>query len=199
MVMTPSLPTTLTACGDDVADLLVAVGRDGAHLGHGTLVHGLGQLAQGAALGPLAVLVAGADDRRHGLVDAALQCRRVGAGRHRLHAFAEDGLGQNRRRRGAVAGHVAGLGGDFLHQLRAHVLHRVLQLDFLGHRHAVLGDGGRTELLLDHNVPALGPERRLDGVCQRVHAAQDRLTGIFTVQNLLCHASNSPNSQYLCS
>ena len=69
--------------------------------------------------------------------------------------------------------------------MRAHVLHRILEVDFLGYGHAVLGDGGRTKLLLNYDVAALGTERRLHGVCQRVNAAQDRLTGIFTVQNLL--------------
>ena len=186
------LAHNLDGVSNDVADLLVAVGGDGAHLGNRTLVNGLGELAESAALGPLAVLVAGADDDGHGLLDAALQSGRVGAGGHGLHAFAEDGLGQNRRRRGAVAGHVAGLGSDFTHQLRADVLHRILQVDLFGHRHAVLGDGGRTELLLDYNVAALGAERRLDGVRERVDAAQDRLTGFFTVQNLLCHFCNSP-------
>ncbi len=108
------LAHNLHGMSDDVADLLVAIGRDGAHLGNRTLVHGLRELAQCAALGPLAVLVAGADDGGHGLLDAALQSRRVGAGRYRLHAFAEDGLRQYRRGRGAVAGHVGGLGGNFL-------------------------------------------------------------------------------------
>jgi hypothetical protein len=52
---------------------------------------------------------------------------------------------------------------------------RVLQVDFLRHRHAVLGDGGRAELLIDHDVPAFGPERHLDGVGQLIDAAQDGL------------------------
>ena len=177
---------------NDIANLLIAVGRDGAHLGHGTLVHGPGQLAQCAAFDPLAVLVASADNRSDRLFDAAPQRHRVRASCHRLHAFAEDGLRKNRCRGGAVAGHVAGLRSDFLHQLSADILHRILQLNLFGHRHAILGDGGRTELLLNDNVSALGSECRLDGVRQCVHAAQDRLTGILTVQNLLCHTSNSP-------
>ena len=184
------LADNLHCLGNDVADFLVAVGRDGADLGNGILVNGLRQLAERAVFGPLAVLVARADDRGHGLFDAALQGHGVGAGGHSLHAFAEDGLGQNGRGRGAVAGHVGGLGSDFLDKLRADVLHRILELDFLGDGHAVLGDGGRAEFLFDYNVAALGSERRLDGVRQRVNAAQDRLTGIFTVQNLLCHSCN---------
>src|SRR6185437_13472955 len=166
--------------------------RDRAYLGHCALVHGPGKFAKCSAFDPLAVLVAGANNHDHGLLDTMSQCHRVGARRHRFHAFAKDGLGENCCGGGAIPGHIGGLGSDLLHQLCADVLHRVLQLDFLRHRHAVLGDDGRSKFLLNHNVPAFGPERRLDGVRQRVHSAQDRLTGITTVQNLLCHSSNSP-------
>ncbi len=103
------LTDNLHRVSDDVADFLVAIGRDRAHLGNGTFIHGLRQLAKGAALSPLAVLVAGADDGGHGLVDAALQSGRVGAGGHRLHAFAEDSLGQNGCGGGAVTGNIGGL------------------------------------------------------------------------------------------
>ena len=74
-----------------------------------------------------------------GLVDAALQIHRVHAGSNRLQAFADDGLGQNGGRRGAVTGDVVGLGGDFAHHLRAHVLELVFKFDFLGDGDAVLG------------------------------------------------------------
>ncbi len=46
---------------------------------------------------------------------------------------------------------------------------------------------GRAELLLDDDVAALGAEGHLDRVGQDVDAAQDRLAGIFSVQNLFCH------------
>ncbi len=65
------------------------------------------------------------DDGLDGLVDAALELHRVGAGGDVLEAFAEDRLGQHGRGGGAVAGEVGGLGGDFLHHLRAHVLDRI--------------------------------------------------------------------------
>ena len=172
---------------DDVADLLIAVGGDGADLGNRVFAYGHGELAESAALGPLAVLVAGADDGGDGLVDAALEGCGVGAGCNCLDAFLEDGLGQHGGGRGAVAGYVGGLGGDFANELRADVFDRVLEVDLFGHRHAVLGDGGRAKLLFNYDVAALGAERRLDGVREDVNAAQNRLTGIFTVQNLLCH------------
>src|SRR2546429_3654670 len=46
---------------------------------------------------------------------------RVRAGRHVLEAAAEDGLGEDRRGRRAVAGDVGGLGRHFLQHLGAHV------------------------------------------------------------------------------
>ena len=95
-------------------------------------------------------------------------------------------LRQNGRGGGAVAGDVGGLGGHFAHHLRAHVLERILQLDFLGHGHAVLGDGRPAELLLEHHVAALGTERHLHRVGQLIHAAQDRLAGILAIDNLFC-------------
>ena len=183
------LANYLHGVGNNVADLLVAIGRDGAHLGNRTLVHGLRDLAEGAALAPLAVLVAGPDHSGDRLLDAALQSGRIRAGGHSLYALAENRLGENSRRGRSVAGDVTGLGSYFADELRAHVFQRVFQVDFLGHRHAVLGDGRRSELFLDHNIAALGAQGRLHCVRQRVHAAQDRLTGILTVQNLLCHCS----------
>ena len=79
------------------------------------------------------------------LVDAALQVHRVHAGGDGLHAFADDRLGEHGGGGGAVAGDVGGLGSDFLHHLRAHVLELVLELDFLRDRDAVLGDGRGAE------------------------------------------------------
>ena len=128
-----------------------------------------------------------AADGCDGLLDAALQRHRIGAGSDGLHAFAIDRLGQNGGGGGAVAGDVGGLGGDFAHHLGAHVLERILQLDFLRHGDAVLGDGRRTEFLLDDDVAALGTERHLHRVGQKIHAAQNRLTRLLAMHNLLCH------------
>ena len=49
--------------------------------------------------------------------------------------------GEHGRRRGAVTGDVVRLGGDLLGELGAHVLPRVLELDLLGDRDAVVRDG----------------------------------------------------------
>ena len=104
------------------------------------------------------------DDGVGGLLDAALEQHRVGAGGDVLQAFVDDGLGQHGGGGGAVAGDVVGLGGGFLEQLGAHVLEGVLQLDFLGHGHAVVGDGGGAPLLVQGDVAALGAEGGLDGL-----------------------------------
>src|SRR5690606_10595047 len=153
--------------GDDLADRLVAVGRDRADFGD--------LLAAGAGRRQLAQLFGGGAD---GLVDAALEVHRVDAGGHVLHAFDDDGLGQHGGGGGAVTGVVAGLGGDFLDELGAHVLELVLQFDFLGDRHTVLGHGRRAERALEHDVAALGAQGGLDGVGQDVHATHDAGTGV---------------------
>ena len=161
--------------GDDLADRLVVVRRDGADLRDHVAADRLRHLLQ---LG---------GDRLDGLLDAALDVHRVRAGDDVLRAFAVDGLRQHGRGGGAVAGDVGRLARDFADHLRAHVLERVLQVDFLGDRHAVLGDGRRSELLVEDDVAALGAEGDLDRVGQLVDAAQHGLPRLLAVHNLLCH------------
>ena len=127
------------------------------------------------------------DDGLDGLLDAALELHRVGAGDDVLRAFAVDRLRQHGGGRRAVTGGVGRLARDLAHHLRAHVLERILEVDFLGDRHAVLGDGGGAELLVEDDVAPLGAERHLDRVGQLVDAAQDRLTRLLAVNNLFCH------------
>ena len=105
-----------------------------------------------------------------GLLDAALEAHRVRAGGDVAHALVHHRLGQHGRRGGAVTGDVVGLGGDFLHELGAHVLERIVELDLLRDRHAVVGDRRCAELLVEDDVAALRPERDLDRVGQLVHA-----------------------------
>ena len=90
-----------------------------------------------------------------GLGDAALDGHRIGAGGDVLRAFAVDGLGQHRGRRGAVAGDVRRLARHFLDHLGADVLERVLQLDFLRDGDAVLGDRRRPEFRVEDDVASL--------------------------------------------
>ena len=55
------------------------------------------------------------------------------------------------------------LRSDFAHHLGAHVFQWVLQFDFLGHGHAVLGDGGDPNFLSITTLRPFGSERHLDG------------------------------------
>ena len=70
------------------------------------------------------------DDGFDGLHDAALERGRVGAGGHVAEAFLVDGLGEHGGGGGAVAGDVAGLGGDFPDELGAHVFVGVIRARF---------------------------------------------------------------------
>ena len=163
-VMVPSLPTLSIASAMISPMVVVPVGGNGGDLLDFFLVLDL--------LGDLVELGHGGFD---GLVDAALDADGVGAGGDELQAFAINRFGQNRRRGGAVAGGVAGLAGDFADHLGAHVFIGVFQFDFLGHRHAVLGDGGGAEFFVDDHVAALGSERGDDRLGEFLDAAQERL------------------------
>jgi len=99
---------------------------------------------------------------------------RVGASRDVLEAFAEDGLGEDRGGRRAVAGEIRRLGRDFLHHLRAHVFDRISELDFLRDGDAVLGHGRGAELLVDDDVAALRTEGDLHRFGKLIDAALQR-------------------------
>ncbi len=148
---------------------------------------GLGELIQFAFAALARLRINRSADERNCLLNAALQRHRIRAGSNRLDAFAINRLRQNGRRGGAVAGHVRSLGSDFLHHLRAHVFQGVAQFDFLGYGDAVLGNGRRAEFLVDDHVAALGAERDLYRVRQNIDAAQNRLSRLFSVNNLFCH------------
>ncbi len=127
-------------------------------------------------------------DRR---LDAPLEAHRVGAGRDVLEAFANDGLGEHGRGRRAVAGDVVGRRGDLADELRALVLEDVLDLDLACDRDAVVGDGGRAELLVEHDVSPLGAKGDLDRVSEDVDAALKRAPRILVEEKLLVSHSSS--------
>jgi hypothetical protein len=99
----------------------------------------------------------------------------------------DHGLGEDGRGRGAVTGHVVGLGRDLLGELGAEVLVGVLELDLAGDGHAVVGDGGGAPLLVDDDVAALRAERHLDRVSERVDATLERLAGVVVEFQRLGH------------
>ena len=90
-----------------------------------------------------------------------------------------------------ISGDIRGLGRNFTHHLRAHIFQRIFQLDLLGNRHTVFGDGWGAELFVDDYVAALRPESYLDGVRQRVDAAQNRLAGFFNPRAVCCFAMSN--------
>ena len=153
----------LDRVGDHVADLVVG-GGDGRHAGD--------LLLAGDLLGLLLAQVL--DDLVDRLLDPAAQGQRVGAGGDVLEALADDDLGQQGRRRGAVAGHVVGRRGDLADELGALVLEDVLDLDLTGDRDAVVGDRRRAELFVEHDVTAFRAKRHLDRVGDGVDAGLQR-------------------------
>ena len=164
----------LDRVGDHVADLVVG-GGDGGDAGDLVLARDL--------FGLLVAKVV--DDLVDGLLDAAAQGQRVGAGGHVLQPLADDDLGQQGRRRGAVAGDVVGRRGDLADELGALVLEDVLDLDLAGDGDAVVGDRRRAELFVEHDVTAFGAEGDLDGVGDGVDAGLQGPPGLLCVLQLL--------------
>jgi len=95
---------------------------------------------------------------------------------------------------GAVAGNVIGLGGDFLRQLGAQVLVRVVQFNLAGNGHAVVGDDGRTPLLIEHNIAPARAKGYLDRVCQLIDAGLQGLAGGIVEFKLLSHVFATPSA-----
>ncbi len=127
-----------------------------------------------------------------GGLDALLQGHRVGAGGHVLQAVADHRPGEDGGGGGAVAGHVVGLLRDFLDELGADLLVRVLEVDLLGDGDAVVGDRGGAPLLLEDDVAALGAKRDAHGVGQLVHAGLETATSLVVEGDDLGHRRGCP-------
>ena len=121
-------------------------------------------------------------------MDAAAQGHRIGPGGDHPQPFEIDRLGQQRGGRRAVAGHVAGLRGRFLDQLGPQVLVGVVQVDLLGHGHAVLGDFRGAPALVEHGVSAAGAKGADDGPGQLAHPGGQRLPSFVFKDQLFCHS-----------
>ena len=157
-VMTPSLPTLSMA-----SEIIWPISSSAAEMAATWAICSLESTS-------LARSLSESTRGRDGGLDALLQGHRVGAGGHVAQALVHHRPRQHGGRRGAVTGDVVGLLGDFLDQLGADLLVRVLEVDLLGDGHAVVGDRGRAPLLLEHDVAALRAERDADGVSELVHA-----------------------------
>jgi hypothetical protein len=149
----------------------------------------LGDLALAVDLDGL--VLDGGDGDLDGLLDALLQRHRVGAGGHVAQALADHRPGQHGGGGGAVTGDVVGLLGDLLDQLGADALVGVLEVDLLGDRDAVVGDGGGAPLLVQHDVAALRAEGDADGVGELVHARLERAAGFAVERDHLRHLGHS--------
>jgi hypothetical protein len=164
-----------------IADLAVVVRGDRSDVGHrflvfdldGHLLHFLGQVLD-----------------RH--FDALLHVDRVDARHDAPQALVENGFGQHRGGRRAVARHVAGLAGHFADHPGTHVLVDVLQVDLFRDRDAVLGHRGRSETLLQDDVAALGAEGHLDGSGQLRDPAPNRFARLLVKCDHFRHRMFSP-------
>jgi hypothetical protein len=168
------LADLLEGLGEQLADLL-GLGRDGRHVGDVLALDLAGVLQQAGG------------DGLHGGLDARADLARGGAGGHVAQALGDQRLGEHGRGGGAVAGDVVGLGGDFLGQLRAEVLVRVVELHLAGDGHAVVGDQRGSPLLVEDDVAAARAESHLDGVGELVHTGLEGLAGSVVEFQLLCH------------
>jgi hypothetical protein len=168
----------LHGVGEEVADLGIAVRRYGGDLGDLLILREF-----------LGVLLQVLDDCIDGKVDAALQVHGVHAGGYRLGPLLDDGGGEHGRGRRTVAGLVGGLGRDFAYHLRAHVLELVFELDLLGDGDPVLGDAGRAEALVEHDVTALRAERDLHRVGENIDPAQHLVARFGREFDFLCSHS----------
>ncbi len=163
---------------DDLADLGVVVRRDRSDLHDRLLVVAGNDLLHALQL---------VDDRVGGLPDALDELGVVGAGRQVLHPLFADRLGEQRRGRRAVTGSVRGLAGRFLHELRAHVLVAVLELDLLGDGHTVLRHRRAAPALVEHCVATAGTESGDDGLRQLGDTAQHGFAGVVFEHELFDH------------
>src|SRR5699024_11672712 len=77
--------------------------------------------------------------------------------------------------------------GDFLDQLCADLLVRVLKLNLASDGDTIVGDGGGAPRLLQNNVATLRAEGDLDGICQGVQALLKATACFFIKGDDLCH------------
>src|SRR3989344_1914577 len=97
-------------------------------------------------------------------MDPFFEEHRVGPGNHVLQPLAKNDLTEEGGRGCAVAGDIIGLAGDLLQQLRPHILVRIFEIDLLGDRDAIVGDGRRSPFLLQDDIASARPERDLDRI-----------------------------------
>src|SRR5680860_98573 len=168
--------------GDDLADRGVA-GRDRGR--RSNLLLGLDVLGHAEQL---------LGDGFDSLLDAALQRHRVGAGGNVAQTLANHGLSQNGCGGRAVTCDVVSLLGNFLDELGADLLVRLLELDLFGDGNTIVGNCGCAPLLFEDDVATLGAERHLDSIRERVHTPLEAAPGFLIESNKLRHFSAIPHA-----
>ena len=171
----PVLADLVHRIGDEVADFLAA-GRNGRNRFDVSVGRdGLADLEEFLGDGLASLFHASADEDRVGAlldgVDAAMD-----------HALGKDGRGRR-----AVTGFFVGLVGDFVDELGAHVLDRVLKLDFAGDRNPVFANRRRAIALVEGHVAAFRPEGQFDGIGKFVDAGDHLVAGGLAKIDVLCH------------
>ena len=163
--------------GDEFADFGVVVGRNaGNSLNLGIVVVNL-----------LRIGFEGFYNLCNSLVDTTFEVGGVGTGSNVFHTNAYNCLSQNSGGSCAVACDVVGLGGNFLHQLCAHIHKWVVEFDFLCNGNAVLCNLRCAVLLLNHHVAALRSESGLYCVCKFVNALFEQIPCFDIVFYIFCH------------
>ena len=163
--------------GDQFADVVVVVGRNGTDLLDLRVV----------VTHFLALFLEVSHDSLDGFVDTAFEVHRIGAGGDILQTYVDDALGEDRSGGRTVTGLVVGLGSHFLDHLGTHVLEAVFQFDLLGHRDTVLGHLRGAEFLVDDDIAAFRAEGHLHCVCQCVGTFLHQVPGINIEFDLFCH------------
>ena len=130
--------------------------------------------------------------RIHGLFNTFFKDNGVRARGEVFKAFSHDRLCEYHRGGGAVAGHVVGFGGNFFHELGAHIFKRIVEFDLFCDRNAVVGDEGCAELLVENDVSALGAEGDFNGIRQYVYARFKCFSCFVSVFDLFSHDFLSP-------
>ena len=109
-----------------------------------------------------------------------------------FEAFIHDCMREHRGCRRAVTGNIVGFGRGFLKELRAHILKRILEFDFLRNGNAVVRDGRGAEFAIDRHIAALRAQRRADRVGDHVHAVLQFAARFFRKNKLLCSHGSLP-------
>jgi hypothetical protein len=178
-VTTPSLPTLSMASA--MTSPTGVGGGDGGDSGDLILVVD----SLGLALDAL-------DCRGDGLLDARLRPIGLAPAATLRMPCLHHGLCQHGGGGGAVTGDVVGLGGDLLHELGAHVLERVLELDLLRDGHTVVGDGGAPNFLSRTTLRPFGPRVTLTASASLfTPASRARRASSWNFSSLPCGVSGS--------